>query len=136
MPKQVMLNPVITINSVNLSDHIASVTIDENFDEVDTTAFGSTARTRVAGLGDHSISLDFHQDYATSSVEQTIDSLVGTVVPVTVKPTNAAIAADNPEYQFSCLITAWQPVNGAVGDLAVASISWPISGAITRDITP
>lgn len=135
MPKQVLLSPVITINAVDLTDHIASVTIDENYDEVETTAFGQTARTRVAGLGDHSVSFDFHQDFASTSVEQTIDGLIGTVIPVTVKPTNAAVSATNPEFQFSVLITSWQPVNGAVGDLATASVTWPISGGITRDIT-
>lgn len=135
MAKQVLLSPVITINAVDLTDHIASVTIDENYDEVETTAFGQTARTRVAGLGDHSVSFDFHQDFAASSVEATIDGLIGTVIPVTVKPTNAAVSATNPEYQFSVLVTSWQPVNGAVGDLATASVTWPISGGITRDTT-
>lgn len=135
MAKIVLLNPVITINSVDLTDHITSVTIDENYDEVETTAFGDGARTRVAGLGDHSVSIDFQQDYSASEVEQTLDSLIGTVTAIAIKPKNEAIAADNPEFQFNALITAWQPINGGVGELSTASVTWPISGAITRDTT-
>lgn len=135
MAKVVLLNPVVTINAVDLSDHITSITIDENYDEVETTAFGDTARTRVAGLGDHSVSIDFQQDFASNEVEQTIDGLVGTVTAITAKGKNAAVAADNPEFQFSALVTSWQPLNGAVGELATASVTWPISGAITRDTT-
>jgi hypothetical protein len=53
-----------------------------------------------------------------------------------VKPTSGAISETNPEYQFNALISSWTPVAGAVGDLATVSVTWQISGAITKDITP
>ena len=43
---------VLTINSVDLSDHMTSASLEQNFDDVETTAFGDTVRTRIAGLGD------------------------------------------------------------------------------------
>lgn len=132
MAKFVITNPEITIGGVDLSDHIASVTLSENYAEVATTAFGDTAVTRVAGLGDHSVSLSFHEDFATSEVHQTVYPLVGTTTAVTVKPTNDATAADNPEFSATVLVTEWPILDGTVGDLASASISWPISGAITK----
>jgi hypothetical protein len=139
MARIVLTNAYITINSVNLSDHIKSVTLTTSDDIVETTAFGSTARTRVAGLADNSVALEFDQDYAASSVEATINaagsSLVGTVTTIVVKPNGATTAADNPAYTFSALISEWTPLNGAVGELASASVTWPISGAITKAVS-
>lgn len=139
MARIVLTNAYITINSVNLSDHIKSVTLTTSDDIVETTAFGSTARTRVAGLADNSVALEFDQDYASSSVEATINaagsSLVGTVTTIVVKPNGATTAADNPSYSFSALISEWTPLNGAVGELATASVTWPISGVITKAVS-
>jgi hypothetical protein len=139
MARIVLTNAYITINSVNLSDHIKSVTLTTSDDIVETTAFGSTARTRIAGLADNSVALEFDQDYASSSVEATINaagsSLVGTVTTIVVKPNGATTAADNPAYSFSALISEWTPLSGAVGELATASVTWPISGVITKAVS-
>ncbi len=127
MARIVLTNASVTINSVNLSDHVASITLTSNDDAVETTAFGSTARTRIGGLGDNSIALEFHQDYATSSVETTIYPLLGTTTTVVVAPYSGG-----PTYTFTALVSEWTPLNGAVGELATASVTWPISGEITK----
>ena len=137
MARLVLTNAFITINSVNLSDHIASVTLTTADDVIETTAFGSTARTRVAGLGDNSVALEFHQDYAAANVEATINgtpSLIGTTTTVVVKPNGSTTAADNPSYTFTALCSEWTPLNGAVGELATVSVTWPISGEVTKAV--
>jgi hypothetical protein len=78
--------------------------------------------------------LEFHQDYASGEVEATIFPLLGTVTTVTVKPVSGATTATNPLYTVSCLVSEWTPLNGAVGELATASVTWPVSGAITKAI--
>ena len=88
----------------------------------------------MAGLTDNSITLEFHQDYATGEVEQTIYPLLGTVAAVIVKPNGSATSAFNPSYSFNAVISEWTPVSGAVGELASASVSWPVSGAITKAV--
>ena len=135
MARLVLTNAYITINGVNLSDHVASVTLTTTDDVIDTTAFSSTAaRTRVAGLTDNSVALEFHQDYATSNVEATIYPLLGNTTAVVVKPNGSTTAADNPSYSFTALVSEWQPLNGAVGELATASVTWPISGEISKAV--
>ncbi len=135
MARIVLTNAKVTINSVNLSDHIASVTLSTSADVVDTTGFSSTAaRSRVAGLLDNSVTLEFHQDFATSNVEQTIYPLIGTATTVVVTPVDTTVGATNPSYTFSALVSEWQPLSGAVGELATASVTWPISGAITKAV--
>lgn len=136
MARIVLTDAKVTINGVNLSDHIASITLNESADVVETTAFSSTAaKTRVAGLKDNSVTLEFHQDFAANNVEATINgttSLVGTVTTIVVQPTSAAVSATNPSYTFSALVSEWQSLSGSVGELSTASVTWPISGAITK----
>jgi hypothetical protein len=137
MARIVLTDASIVINSVDLSDHIASVSITTSEDVVETTGFSSTSaagRTRVAGLADNSVTLEFHQDFATSNVEQTIYPLIGTTTTVVVKPTSAAVSATNPSYTFTALVSEWQPLSGSVGELATASVTWPVSGAITKGV--
>ena len=135
MARIVLTNAKITINAVNLSDHIASVTLSTSSDVVDTTGFSSTAaRSRVAGLADNSVTLEFHQDFATSNVEATVYPLIGTTTTVVVTPVDTTVSGTNPSYTFTALVAEWQPLSGAVGELANASVTWPISGAITKAV--
>ena len=132
MARLVLTNPSISINSVDLTDRIAQVAIDMSFAEVETTAFGDSAVTRVAGLGDHSVSLSFHQDFATSEVEATIYPLLGTTTTVVVKPVNTTTSSTNPSYSFTALVTEWSPISGTVGELLTADVTWPISGLVNK----
>jgi hypothetical protein len=135
MAKLVLTNAYITINSVDLSTYISSVSLNVSEDVVETTGFGSTAaRTRIAGLLDNSVTLEFMQDFATSTLEPTIYPLLGTTTTVVVKPVGSTTSATNPSYTFTALVSEWQPVSGAVGELATASVTWPISGTITKAV--
>lgn len=134
----VITDATITINAVDLSSYVQRVEINQDWDELDVTTMGSGgARERKAGLSDGSVSIEFFQDYATSAVDDTISALAGGApTAVTVKSNSAAISASNPEWQFSALISDWTPLSAAVGETAMASVTWPISGIVTRDITP
>jgi hypothetical protein len=122
----------ITVGTANLSTSLASVTLDITADEVETTAFGSNYRTRIGGLRDASVSLDFHQDFGAGAVDALLFPLLGSTVAVKIVPTSGTITATNPEYSMDCLVTQYQPFAGAVGDLATLSVTWPVSGAVTR----
>ena len=132
MARIVLTNAVVKINSVDLSDHVASVELAQEVEEVETTAFGDSARTRTGGLANNSLSLDFHQDFASASVDDTLNGLVGGTASFEILPNGTAVSATNPKYTGTVLLTEWTPVSGAIGELATASITWPISGAVTR----
>jgi hypothetical protein len=131
MSKIVLTDAKVTINSVVLSDHISSVTIDTKDDILETTGFGSTAKTRVAGLADNSVTLDFFQDFAAANVEATIYPLVGSTTTIIVSPTST-VSSTSPSYTFTALVSEWQPLKGGIGQMATASVTWPISGTITK----
>lgn len=135
MAKLVLTNAYVRIGSTDLSDHVKSVSLSTQYDLVDTTQFGDTSKRRVAGLADNSVSFEFHQDFQAGSVESTIYPLLGTAITCTVKPFDAAVSSSNPQYQFSAVISQWTPLNGAAGELATATVTWPITGDITKTIS-
>jgi hypothetical protein len=132
MPRLVLTNASVVVASTDLSQYITSISLNTTYDIVETTAFGNTAKTRIAGLADNSVTFEFNQDYATSALEQTIYPLLGTAATVVAKPVAGTTTTINPQYTFSALISEWTPLNGSVGELATASVTWPISGAITK----
>jgi hypothetical protein len=134
MARIVLTDAKITIGGVILSDYITSVSLSTSEDVVDTSAFGGGgARTRISGLADNSVTFEFNQDFAAAAVEATIYPLVGTLTTVVVSPTSTSPGtAANPSYTFSALVAEWQPLSGAVGELATVSVTWPISGVITK----
>jgi len=134
MSKIVLTDAKVTINSVNLSDHINNITLETKDDIIETSAFGSTAKTRVAGLADNQVTLDFHQDFAAANVEATIYPLIGQTTTIVVQPTSSAVGATNPTYTFSAVIVDWTPLKGQIGQLATASVTWPITGTITKAV--
>ena len=134
MAKLVLTNANITFNGTDISSNVASVTLNTTAAEVATTAFGSTAVTRVAGLIDNSVTFAIHNDY--NAIDGLFFPLVGsTAVTCVVKPNGTATATANPSYTFSVLVTEWTPVNGAVGELNTADVTFPISGAITKALS-
>ena len=134
MARIVLTDVSVVIGTTDLSDHVASVTITQNVDAIETTAFGDGGRTRIGGLEDSSLSLDFHQDFAASDVDATIAPLVGGTVAFEITPFGTAVAAAGtaPRYTGTVLLTEWTPLNGNVGDLSTASVTWPVSGVVTR----
>lgn len=128
----ILLNPQIVINSVDLTNHITEVKLEEGVATVDTTAFGVSAKQYAGGLGDNKFSITIQQDYAGSMTEQTIYPLLGTLIPVTVKPVNATTSTTNPEYTFTALINNWVPIGGKPGELVTTQATWPISGLVTK----
>jgi hypothetical protein len=121
---------VLTVNAVDLSTLVSSVSISRSFDELEVTAMGDSGHKFVKGLEASSITIDFFNDEATAKTLQTLNSLWGTSTTVTVKQTSAITSASNPLYTMSCLVNNTTPVNGAVGDLSTQSVTWNVNGTI------
>ena len=77
MAKFVLTDASVTLNSVDLSDHVASVTLDITADEIVTTAMGDTFQSRTGGLKDGTLSIEFQQDFAASEVDATLGIVTG-----------------------------------------------------------
>jgi hypothetical protein len=121
---------VLTVNSVDLSNHVTSVSINRTFDELEVTAMGDSGHKYIKGLEASSITIDFLNDTATANVLPTLQAAWGTNVTVTVKQTSAATSATNPLYTMTCLVNNTTDINGAVADLSTQSVTWNVSGTI------
>ena len=135
MAKQVLTNVAVTFGTAatDISTYVTSITLSTTANEVVTSAMGSSAMTRIQGMIDSSVTIELQQDYPTIEKLFWDAFSAGTAVPMTVKPNGTAAASStSPQYAFSVLPTSWTPVNGAIGDLATVSITYPISGAITK----
>jgi len=123
-------NVVVTLNSVALSDHVTSATINRSFDELEVTAMGDTAHKFVKGLEASTITLDFLSDTAAANVNATLQAAWGTTVALTLKQTNAAVSATNPLYSTTVLVNNTTDINGAVADIATQSITFTCNSPI------
>ena len=133
MAKFVVKDPVIVLNGSTVTASCASATISLEADDVETTPFGSDWRTRIGGLKSGTVDFEFHQDFGAGGIDQLLWPLLGGTAAVSIRPAGtAAISATSPLYSMDVLISEYSPMDSAVGDLATVSVSFPITGAVTR----
>ena len=128
-------NPVVTVNSVDLSDQCTAATFTHRFDQLESTAFGDTARKYVAGLGNHEVTLSLFMSYAATETYATLASLVGTTTTVRVQPAAPPDSATNPGFVLTGAFLAELPViNASMGELSTIDITF-VGGVYSVDTT-
>lgn len=129
-------NPVVTVNSVDLSDQCTAATLTHRFDQLEATAFGDTDRKYVKGLGNHEVTLSLYMSYASSETYATLASLVGTTTTVRVQPAAPPDSATNPGFVLTGCFLAELPVLSAqMGEISTIDVSF-VGGTYSVDITP
>jgi len=128
-------NPTVTINSVDLQDQCTSATINYVLEQLETTAFGDTARkfggSTVTSLQNNTVEIELYQSYAASETEATIFGLVGINTTIVIKPTSAAVSATNPSYTISAYLESHTPINASLGELSTISLVFA-GGSLTK----
>ena len=134
MAHLVLKDADVVVNSVNLSDHVASVEISMSAADIDVTAMTATGIRRLPGLRDESFAVTFLADFAASEVDATLAPLYtgGTSFTVVVKATSAAVSATNPTYTGTCYLLEFSPIAGDVGSRAEVAVTFAVDGVITR----
>jgi hypothetical protein len=126
-------NAAPTTPSIDISSYVTNAVINQIVDELEVTAMGDTAHKFVAGLQSATFSVDFINDWAASSVNETLSAAFGKTLAVsviTVKGT--AVSATNPTYQFSILVNNLTPIGqGGVAEIANSSLSFTVNSAVT-----
>lgn len=133
MAKIVLTNAVVKVNGSDISTNVNQIELALTADEIDTTSFGATGwRTVTGGLKSGSLTLSLHNDYAAGAIDSVLYGLFNTSATFVVLPNGTAAGSSNPGYSFQALVNNLQSVSGAVGDLAVQSLTFPINGEVTR----
>ena len=126
------------LGTVDLSDHVKSITINQKFDELEVTAMGSTGHQFVKGLESSTVVVSFLNDTATAQVLSTLQTAYGASTAFKAVNTGGAtptISATNPLYSGLLLVNNLTPINGAVGDISTQDITFTVNGSITYATT-
>jgi hypothetical protein len=136
MPTSIALsNPVVTVNSVDLTDQTTAAVFTQRYDQLENTAFGTGSRSYTSGLGNHELTLTLYMSYASNETYATLKDLVGTTTTVVVKPAAGSDSATNPGFTLTGTFLAELPViNMTLGELATADITF-VGGVYSTDTT-
>jgi len=131
----VLSNPVLKVNSVDLTGFCTAATLTRQFDALDDTVFGQTYRTSTAGLENNQLTCSLFMSYGAGEVYATLKDLVGTKTTVRVQPTNAVDSATNPGFILTNTFLAALPVlNASLGELQTIELTFT-GGAYSADTT-
>ena len=121
----ILSNPVVTINSVDVTDQCTAATLTKTVEALETTAFGGVARVYTGGLQANEVTLTLYNSFAASETYATLNALVGTTTNVTVKPSSAATSATNPIFTITGAYLESLPiVNASLGELDTIDITF------------
>ena len=129
-------NPNVTVNSVSLQDQCTSATVNYVYEQLETTAFGDTARkfggSSVVSLQNNSIEIELYQSYAASETEATIFGLVGVQTTLIVAPASGVVGATNPFYTLvGAYLESHTPINASLGELSTITLTFT-GGVLTK----
>jgi len=135
-------SPALTINSVDLTDQATSAVLTFNYEQLETTSFGDTARkfggSAVTSLQNNSFEVTLYQSYAASETEATIYSLVGIQTTIEVSPTAAGLAtpsATAPKYTLTgAYLESHTPINASLGELSTITLTFT-GGTLTKAVS-
>ncbi len=118
-------------NGVDLTDHVRSIDIAQQYDQVDDTAFGATNRAFLVGLSDATVTVEFYQDFASSKVDATLNAFLGSSTGATLifQSSGTTVSTTNPKWTMTAGIFEYHPVAGAIGEVSTTTVPFkPISG--------
>jgi hypothetical protein len=125
MAKHILYNASVTLNAVDLSDHVESAELTVQLNDQPAAAMQdvedySMPGTRVVG----DITLNMYQDFAASKTYQTLSALWTnrTSFNAIIKADSGANATTNPQFTVSVFIKSFPFVSGTRGDRHMAQL--------------
>lgn len=117
---------------VDLSARVRSISMPMSSDVVDGTCMTDTYKDKLVGMTDWKVEVEFAQDYATGSVDDTLFPLMGLVVDIAIRPTQDAAGAENPEWTGSAIMSGYSPLDGKVSDLNTNKVTFEGKNNLSR----
>jgi hypothetical protein len=128
-------NPVLTINSVDLTDMCTAATLTYLVEALEDTAFGTNSRSYTAGLVNNEVTLTLYASFAATETYATLFNLVGAKTNVTLTPASGAESSTNPKFILTgCYLESLPVINASLGTLSTYDIVFQ-GGALTLDVT-
>ena len=143
MPTTFLSNATINITqgatTYDLSAEANQITLTIGNDALESTSFGDTGRTFVAGLQSVEVSMTLFLAYggtgATSETEAALWAMVGKSSTLVISPSGTTESASNPEYTIQgAYLESFTPINSTVSELSTVECTW-VGGTFARDVT-
>lgn len=123
----------VTLNSVDLSAFVRSVTITTSASEEEISAMGDDWAEFTVGRKEWSGTITFWQSFYTSEVDASVNGLVGgAAVTLSVIPDTGAAAATNPDYNGNVFVLSYEPISGDFDTNLGTQLSFRGTGTLTR----
>lgn len=124
----VLTDASVTINTVDLSTYVTSVSVNYERDAIEVTAMSATGHVFTGGLQNNSVTLEMQNDETAAKTMETLFAAVGSGAnALVIKNTTsgATFTCSNMYLQTST------PVNGSIGELATQSVTFT-GGSIVK----
>ena len=117
MAKFAATDYAVSINGTQFGTSLNSAELTIEADDLETTAFGGTFRTRVGGLKSASVTLNFMQDFAAASLWNTLFTTPGASLSLTFAPHgNAVPSTTQPHFTATGYAETVPDMGGAAGE--------------------
>lgn len=124
--------PGLKIGGVDISNHVQSIEVQQNVNDIDVTAMGAVSQQHAAGTRDDRMIVTLFQDFAASSVDAVINPLIGSASGATVIAYTNGTTASSTAPSYTCVMApfTYSPLNGAVGTAFQTQVTFlPVQGS-------
>lgn len=141
MPKYIIKDAVLVVNSVDLSSRVASVSVIMEGDDVDVSTMGTGVHEHLTGLRNDRFEVTFLSDFDADMVDDTLFPLLADAdsqpeFAVYAQPFSGAISTTNPRYSTDrAILNTYQPIAGAVGARSEVTVTFFSNEAIDRALS-
>lgn len=117
-------NAYLSVGGNDLSTYLKSVSFTYEYEEVDSTAMGDTARDAMPGMINWSMDVTVNQSITNSEVDDLVWAMVGQGSQAIIfKANGSSTSANNPKWTGNGQIFSYNAFGGSVGDGAEASFT-------------
>lgn len=133
MGHKVFTDAFVSVAATDFSADVESVSLDYRSEVQDDTNMGDTSRTRLGGLLDWTLTVNFRQNFAASGLDSVLFPLVGTSVAIILREDNSdGIGAGNPNFTGNAILETYPIFGNSVGEVGSTSVVFSGNGALAR----
>lgn len=136
MSVQAFKDAYVEVDGTDFSGFVKQCTLTYSAEALDKTGVGDTTRSRIGGLKDWTLDLEFYQDFDALSVDAVVFPLIGSsTFTFAIRPSTTAASSTNPSYNGTCYLESYTPLAGNVGELMMTPLRILAGGDLSRTTT-
>jgi len=134
MANFVLKDAYLLLNAIDQSSYIKTISFNLEQGTVDDTCMGDDELNFLVGMKNATFNATFAANNADGDLTEDLWDIwyAGAAVAFVIMANGSSVGATNPSYTGSCIMTSLPIVDGSVGDQAMHSCSFQVTGAVTR----